>query len=105
VVAKCANPLCFNPFRRLGKGTLFRLETDPLLWASKYRAPEYFWLCDRCCAAMTLCIGSNGSVETRALSPSGAHLAVPAFPAVSRREGMWLYSISLLRGQGEDEAA
>lgn len=105
MVAKCTNPHCFAPFRRLDKGTLFRLETDPMLWASKHRAPEYFWLCDNCSALMTLGLGSDGAVETRAFSVAGSHRACSAFPAVSRCNGLWLYSVSLLRGQRENDAA
>ncbi len=103
MVAKCVNPLCFVPFRRLDKGTLFRLETDPLLWASKYRPPEYFWLCDRCTMMMTLCVSSDGSIQTQMLPASGSPGVLPTSPSVSRRNGLWLHSVNL--GRGEDEAA
>ena len=105
MVAKCTNPHCFAPFRRLDRGTLFRLETDPGIGASKHRAPEYFWLCDSCSAVMTLILSDDGTLETCAFSVAGAHRAGSEFPAVSRCHGLWLYSVSLLRGQRTGDAA
>lgn len=52
MLAKCTNPLCSASSRRLGEGTLFRLETDPILGSGQ--ATGYFWLCEHCSAGMTL---------------------------------------------------
>jgi RNA-splicing ligase RtcB len=49
-----------DSFRHLADGRLFQLENDSPAAASK--ATEYFWLCSRCSAAMTLGLVHDGNV-------------------------------------------
>lgn len=58
---KCANPACTAPFRSLREGKLFLAETLPsnpnLAFEGNRRKQnrrEHFWLCDACCAHLTL---------------------------------------------------
>ncbi len=58
MLAKCANPDCHAPFHYLRDGRLFQIEfgSQPRPGTDKrppYRV-EYFWLCARCAASMTL---------------------------------------------------
>jgi hypothetical protein len=67
MVSKCANPACSKPFRYLHEGKLFRVEKpydhlpddgepkfgDPSA-ARPVRSVEFFWLCEKCAAVMTL---------------------------------------------------
>jgi hypothetical protein len=70
VLSKCANPSCTASFRYFHQGKLFRMEVETsepdeavLTRAGKgVRRAEFFWLCDRCAARMTLEYSSNGSV-------------------------------------------
>lgn len=61
VLAKCANPTCSAPFRRLTEGKLFQVETQ--YPANDERIPrknrlthhvEHFWLCAECARLVTL---------------------------------------------------
>jgi hypothetical protein len=53
MLAKCMNSSCFESFRRLDAGQLFRLETAQTAGSST-NSTEYFWLCRDCSARMTL---------------------------------------------------
>lgn len=71
---QCANPACGTPFRHLGKGKLFQIETDCLeatplkkggLRKRRYlRQVERYWLCDRCAIAFTLTVEHGGQMIT-----------------------------------------
>jgi hypothetical protein len=64
MVSKCANPGCAATFLYFHKGKLFRVEApaDQTLEETGYenavkkpaRRLEFFWLCDKCAAKMTL---------------------------------------------------
>ena len=58
MLSKCANPECFETFRYLHQGRVFRLTPTPSVRATA-AAPgsllnERFWLCDRCAQTMTM---------------------------------------------------
>jgi len=61
MLAKCANPECFEVFRFLHQGKVFCLSPTPdLQKISGTRSPslrERFWLCDGCSREMTLVWG------------------------------------------------
>jgi phage terminase large subunit GpA-like protein len=63
MLGKCANPPCSASFRRLGDGSLFRLEPDLRLRLSTPKT-EYFWLCPTCSEVMTLRIDASGTLVT-----------------------------------------
>jgi len=95
MVAKCSNPSCSAPFRYLGDGRLFRLETDPALGSSELNKVEYFWLCHHCLSTMTLRLTEDGTVVTVLLPkpirgvPDGVALA-----SAHRGKGLLLRSVS-----------
>jgi hypothetical protein len=80
MLSKCANPGCSTPFLYLHEGKLFRMEieagdddganfgADPEIRKSS-RQIEFFWLCDRCAAEMTLTFKKGVGVMTRPLVP------------------------------------
>jgi hypothetical protein len=73
MLSKCANPSCTASFRYFHQGRLFRMEVETsepdeavLTRAGKaVRRAEFFWLCDRCAARMTLEHTSAGSVVVK----------------------------------------
>ena len=74
MVSKCANPSCSASFRFLHEGKVFRVETlrdfgeaadERLSFKKPARHLEFFWLCERCAALMTLSV-ENGNVSVRA---------------------------------------
>lgn len=67
MLGKCTNPSCSASFRRLGEGTLFRLEPDTTLKLSTPKTPEYYWLCHTCSAETTLHLDPNGRIVTAPL--------------------------------------
>lgn len=70
MLAKCANPTCFAPFRYLHEGKLFRLDLGagpPSTNGHVPRQVQYFWLCDDCARRMTLEM-QGGKVSTRPLA-------------------------------------
>ena len=91
MISKCMNPSCFAPFRHLADGRLFQLQNDAPAAASK--VIEYFWLCGRCSAVMTLRITSDGSVLTTGL-PETQNDGRVALDAENRRV---LRAVSFLR--------
>jgi len=59
MLSKCANPACSTPFRYLRDGKLFEVELNravqPAAGTSKpVRRIEFFWLCGRCSAELTV---------------------------------------------------
>lgn len=62
MLGKCISPMRSASCRYLGEGMLFRLESDPAPRVSAAKAPEYYWLCPTCSAAMTLHIDAEGKV-------------------------------------------
>lgn len=56
MLSKCANPACTTAFQYLRDGRLFQMETGAHQRADKKtpRRIEYFWLCNRCAAELTL---------------------------------------------------
>jgi len=66
MLSKCANPDCSASFQYLREGKLFQIDSDaadprnggPQLLNGKRpcRRVEYFWLCSRCAAEMTLAV-------------------------------------------------
>jgi hypothetical protein len=69
MLAKCANPTCFAPFRYLHEGKLFRLDLGarpPSPGGRRPRQLQYFWLCERCARTFTLEMRA-GKVSARPL--------------------------------------
>jgi hypothetical protein len=71
MLAKCANPVCSTPFRRLSEGKLFLVESDSHrdddLVGIRKKPPhhiEYFWLCDECARLVTLAFDSRRGIST-----------------------------------------
>ena len=68
MLSKCANPACTTPFHYLRDGRLFQMETGvgPQLVGSKkpQAKVEYFWLCSRCSAEITLSYERGKGVTT-----------------------------------------
>jgi len=95
MLGKCTNPSCSALFRYLEEGMLFRLEPDPNLRLSNPKAPEYYWLCHSCSAAMTLRIGKEGQVIPFAL-PVPVHGGAQGSEVivVERHKGLLLSAVS-----------
>ena len=72
MLAKCANPACSTPFRRLNEGKLFQVETHAATDAGERmvrregsaRHIEHFWLCSECCRFVTLAVHEKTGVIT-----------------------------------------
>ncbi len=72
MLAKCVNPVCNAPFRRLSDGKLFLLQADTspnrkAFAPGKAKPPrrvEYFWLCSDCAQLLTLIFNSKTGVTT-----------------------------------------
>jgi len=84
MVKKCANPQCSEPFMHLAEGRLFavshpshepdnanpeRSNEHSALW-------EYFWLCDKCAATMTVAIDRKHVVRVIKLASCLSKTAV-----------------------------
>ena len=79
MLSKCANPGCRNSFLYLHEGKLFRMHTDATqsglssgnnvnAEAKKpTRRVEYYWLCQRCAAQMTLSFEDEVGVKIQLL--------------------------------------
>jgi hypothetical protein len=78
MLAKCANPVCNTPFRRLSEGKLFLVEGESakgheVFDSGKSRPPrriEYFWLCNPCARLLTLAFNAKTGVMTVPLPPA-----------------------------------
>ena len=75
MLAKCANPACSTPFRRLHEGKLFQVETDFVPKRTNRdreaatktllrRKVEHFWLCGECAPLVTLAFDQKQGVVT-----------------------------------------
>ena len=69
MLAKCANPVCSRPFRRLSEGKLFLVESgnrhDDELEVVRNKPShhiEYFWLCEECARSVTLTFDSRRGI-------------------------------------------
>lgn len=65
MLSKCANPLCFTPFRYLHEGRIFNIEIKD--GAADLRAQpriEHFWLCESC-ARLLKVVWEDGAVSIR----------------------------------------
>jgi hypothetical protein len=69
MLAKCANPTCTIPFRKLGSGRLFAFESgaitkfvDSNSSRTMSRTPVFFWLCEYCCLSFTFRIDFSGQL-------------------------------------------
>jgi hypothetical protein len=73
MLSKCLNAACGEPFRYLRQGRIFPLEVEPSSESPEPRRREYFWLCGRCSATLTVVIKNGvGTVQPRFLElPSG----------------------------------
>ena len=74
MLSKCANPLCFVPFRYLHEGRIFNIElgappVDPE--EPPILRIEHFWLCARCVQTLKVVL-DHGVFSTRSL-----HLELP----------------------------
>jgi len=58
MLSKCANPDCSTAFRYLRDGKLFEIDSKQELEAGGLNKPirriEFFWLCGRCSAELTV---------------------------------------------------
>jgi hypothetical protein len=78
MLSKCANPGCPNSFRYLHEGRLFRIHMDATESGSEVgvhakekkpaRRVEFFWLCQKCSAEMTLSFEEGVGVKIRPLA-------------------------------------
>jgi hypothetical protein len=82
MISKCMNSSCSASLRHLAEGRLFQLQNDAPAVACK--TTEYFWLCDRCSAVMTLRIARDGTVLTTGL-PEAQNDGRVALDAENRR--------------------
>jgi hypothetical protein len=83
MLSKCANPACSASFLYLHSGRLFHLEIaveqdTAQLPATDHRTKlpvrrlEYFWLCPKCCAQMTLTTDRSGKLIIKHLAVANA---------------------------------
>lgn len=68
MLSKCANPACTTVFQYLRDGRLFQMETgagsSQRVDKKTPRRIEYFWLCNRCAAELTLRYEPGAGVVT-----------------------------------------
>jgi hypothetical protein len=96
MLAKCTNPSCSAAFRHLDEGKLFRLETDSPLGSPVAKAAEYFWLCGRCSAGLTLNFAQGGEVMATGLRKGLLDGPEIALISANREKGRFLRSVSFL---------
>lgn len=91
MLAKCANPECFEVFRFLHQGKVFCLSPTPdLQKVSGTRNPslfERFWLCDGCSKEMTLVWG-GAQVKLVRLPVKTEQARAPLLASRSKHEVM-----------------
>lgn len=76
MVAKCANPVCGTPLHYFRGGRLFLIDgsranvlgEEPVHRTA--RTPEYFWLCEQCCATMAIDLDNDGRASVISVSPT-----------------------------------
>ena len=96
MVSRCFNLACSAPFHSLERGTVFRLEPDRG-FRNPTAEPEYFWLCQRCEATMTLTLDEDGTVTIPPGPPPYAQGIRRDMPlAFNRSKGLLLRSIGFL---------
>ena len=81
--SKCANPACSTPLHYLRDGKLFQIDSSsgmrhnagPELvnYAKQPHKIEFFWLCGKCAATMTLAFQRGKGVVAVPLSPPARH--------------------------------
>ena len=98
MLAKCANPTCSAPFRRLTEGKLFQVETKYFPASeSRHALPskrgrmlrhhiERYWLCDNCSSTLTLTFEQGRGISTIPLQAEGNRL--PSIPISGLRAVM-----------------
>lgn len=100
MLGKCINPQCSETFLYLASGRLFRLENYQVGSPTRFRTPEYFWLCSNCSGKMTLRLDETNGVkitqfrETRVCESD----SLPFVP-LDRRDGLLLNEIRLTVGR------
>jgi hypothetical protein len=99
MLAKCANPSCSALFRHFDEGRLFRLETEPTLRSSQAKAAEYFWLCAKCSAEMTLRLAQDGRVSATRLREAPRSAPRAGYVSVNHENGLVLRRVSFLRNR------
>lgn len=85
MLAKCANPRCSAPFRRLSEGKLFLVQSELIasheaVDPEKNKPPrrvEYFWLCAECARLLTLTFNGKTGVTTVPLAAVNASRILP----------------------------
>ncbi len=90
MLAKCANPACFTPFRRLSEGKLFLVESESerghaTIDPKKNKSPrrtEYFWLCTECARFVTLDFSAETGVVTVPIT--GINGSIPQSPTLRK---------------------
>ncbi len=97
MLAKCTNPLCPALFLHLDQGRLFRLETGQTTGSSDAKATEYFWLCEPCSAAMTLCLAQDGKVMPTGLREALRKASQVAPLSLNHEKGCFLHGVTFLR--------
>lgn len=60
MLSKCAHPACFNQFRYLRLGKVFKVRMPAVHEGSKEHRIEYFWLCENCAQAFKVILRDGG---------------------------------------------
>ena len=87
MLSKCANPGCPAPFRKLREGKLFNVEVassnggqrpveSSQFRVREQRRVEFYWLCNRCAATLTLAYDREHGIITVPLPKKMASPAV-----------------------------
>lgn len=63
MLSKCAHPACFNQFRYLRLGKVFKVRMPVAPGRSREHPIEYFWLCENCALAFKVVL-RDGAVMT-----------------------------------------
>jgi hypothetical protein len=72
VTAKCANPICPNPFHYFRSGKIDLIDwvvSGATLRGNGAREVEYFWLCGQCSANMRVTMDGYGEVVVERVAP------------------------------------
>jgi hypothetical protein len=98
MLSKCANPECFETFRFLHQGRLFRLDPTPAVASAAtslgFLLYERFWLCDLCAQSMT--VAWNGKHANVVPISSAVHLR-PLLSDLPRMKGSQRVGSDFLR--------
>jgi len=79
MLSKCANPVCFTPFRYLREGKLFEFDSQresESVQGSKRaaRRVEFFWLCGECSTRLTVIRDAQLGVVTVPIARESKYL-------------------------------